>query len=524
MPFVYALLIVLGILLYLAYVACAVPIGAISAFAACSLGIQAAYFIGLEHVLVGRAPSLPSPVRRPKMPVDADPAVLQYFYGPALADADLTVRIASREFRRLWQRGSHLVGSAFGGDRAILTWPLGIGGAAGMTAGTVVGAVAMVGCACVHLLAVGISAAAVRAAGTALRAANSVVLRVKNIRMVCPACYSRVPYPAYECPGDDCIRRHRDIRPGRFGILRRRCRCGAQMKTLLLFGSAGMNAYCPRCDHSLEHRPGHAPELVLPFFGAAGAGKTRLLFSMVTQLQQWSRKQEPAAERHGKRRRERHRERFAVKFGDSATTRKLENADQLLSPDIDTDKTRTELPRAYVIRLVSMRRTRIVQMFDAAGELFYTSERTQELGYLDKARTFILVIDPLSVEAFWDRLLPDQQAELKAVRSAAPSPELAYQQAHQEIESMGVRLRKARLAVVFSRADLIKAPAEDLAVWACDELGLGNLVRSARLNFGEACFFHTAAVMTGGVIDDSIPALLRWVLAGNAINLPEGLS
>ena len=89
---------------------------------------------------------------------------------------------------------------------------------------------------------------------------------------------------------------------------------------------------------------------------------------------------------------------------------------------------------------------------------------------------------------------------------------------------MGVRLRKARLAVVFSRADLINAPAEDVAVWARDELGLGNLVRSARLNFGEACFFHTAAVMTSGVIHDSIPALLRWVLACNGIDLPEGLS
>jgi hypothetical protein len=524
MPFVYALLIFFGILLYLAYLACAVPIGAIAAFAVYSVGMPVAYFIGLERVLVRRAPSLPGPARRRKTPADADPAVLQYFYGPALDDADHAVRIAYRECRRLRQRGSRIVASAFSGNVAIVTGPLGVGGAVGMAAGTVVGAVATVGCACVHLLAVGISAAAVRAAGTALRAADSVVLRVKNIRMVCPACYKRVSYPGYECPGDRCTRRHRDIRPGRFGVLRRRCRCGAQMKTLLLFGSAGMNAHCPRCDHSLEHRPGHAPELVLPFFGAAGAGKTRLLFSVVTELQQWSRKQEPEAVRHRKRRWDRHEKRFAVEFGDSATTRKLENADKLLSPKIDTDKTPPGLPRAYVIRLVSKRRTRILQMFDAAGELFYTSERIQELGYLDKARTFILVIDPLSVEAFWDRLLPDQQAELKAVRSDAPSPELAYQQAHQEIESMGVRLRKARLAVVFSRADLISAPAEDVAVWARDELGLGNLVRSARLNFGEACFFHTAAVMTGGVIDDSVPALLRWVLACNGINLPEGLS
>ena len=94
-----------------------------------------------------------------------------------------------------------------------------------------------------------------------------------------------------------------------------------------------------------------APELVLPFFGAAGAGKTRLLLSMVSQLQQWSKKQEEAAERR--------RERFTLEFGDADTVSKLEHADQLLSRDADIAKTPTKLPRAYVIRLVSMRRTRI---------------------------------------------------------------------------------------------------------------------------------------------------------------------
>jgi len=64
-------------------------------------------------------------------------------------------------------------------------------------------------------------------------------------------------------------------------------------------------------------------------------------------------------------------------------------------------------------------------------------------------------------------------------------------------------------------------PGDDVAAWATDELGLGNLVRSVRLNFREACFFHTAAVMADGVMNTSIPALLRWVLARNGIN-PSG--
>jgi hypothetical protein len=506
MPALYALLIIGGIALYLAYLACAVPIGAAAGLITYGVGLPVAYFVGLGRVLVRRDPAWlaqdrPAP-RRPKVAAGADPAVVQYFYGPALIDAGHGLRTAYRDCRRFWRAGWGLVGSAVVSDGAVLTAPFGVGFAVGMGAGVALGAVLMACCACVHLLTVGVCAALVRAAGTALRLADSAVLRVKNIRMVCPSpsCYQRVPYPGYECPGADCTRRHKDIRPGRLGILSRRCPCGTRMKTLLLFGSSGMKAFCPHCGRWLEHNPGKAQEIVLPFFGAVGAGKTRLLFSLVAQLQLWA--QDP--------------QRLAVEFADTATARKLEHARELLSPDSVTDKTPVELPRAYIIRLTSAKGVRLLHMFDAAGELFDTAERTRELGFLDKARTFILVIDPLSVEAFRNRLPPEQ-----GVRSTAQSPDLAYQEAHQEIEAMGVPLRTARLAVVFSRADLIDEPVTDVADWAKQELGLGNLVRSVRMNFGEARFFHTAAVLSGGVMHASIPELLRWVLASNGIEVPE---
>jgi hypothetical protein len=489
---------------YLGYFVCALPVAAVAAFAIYGLGMPLAYLYGLAQVLVVRPPWLSMPTRQPKLPAGADPAVLQYFYGPALVDADHAVRVAHGNCRAFVQCGLRAVGGSVSSDAALMGWPVGIGGAIGMTAGTLAGIVVTTGCAIVHLLTVGVSAACVRAIGMFLRLADSAVLRMRNINMVCPDCYERVPYPGYECPGRGCGHRHRDVRPGRFGISRRRCRCGTRMNTLLLFGSAQMNAFCPYCGRALEHRPGKAPEIVLPFFGAAGAGKTRLLLSMVTQLETWNQDGIlPAA------------------FGDSATTRELSSAREILRSQAATAKTAVKLPRSYVIRLMADRKSRILHMFDAAGELFYTSERTQELRYLSKAETFILVVDPLSVPSFWDQLPAGQQTELAGLRSNAPSPELAYQQAHLEIEAMGARLRSARLAIVFSRADLIDAPDADIATWATDTLGLGNLVRSAQLNFKEAAFFFTAAVMAGDVIHESISTLLRWVLRGHGIDPPR---
>ena len=107
----------------------------------------------------------------------------------------------------------------------MLTAPLGIGAAAGMAAGTALGTLAAGACAVTHLIVVSLSAGAVRAAGAVLRAADSAMLRIRNIRMFCPVCFQRVPYPGYLCPdAPTCKRAHRDVRPGRFGIVRRRCR------------------------------------------------------------------------------------------------------------------------------------------------------------------------------------------------------------------------------------------------------------------------------------------------------------
>lgn len=88
---------------------------------------------------------------------------------------------------------------------------------------------------------------------------------------------------------------------------------------------------------------------------------------------------------------------------------------------------------------------------------------------------------------------------------------------------MGVPQREARLAVAFSRADLMGRSDGDVAEWARRDLGLSNLVISAGQNFKEAGFFRTAAGPEPGVpVDGSIAVLLRWVLTGTRLALPGG--
>jgi Double-GTPase 2 len=514
MWFVYALLFILAIAaaaaavaLYLGYAAASALVAAGFAVAAYSLGLPVAYLTAITEVLVIRPTGLSTPARWPQPPEDADPAVLQYFYGPAMADAWHGMAVAYRHGQAMWRYGADAVGSAMGADLLVATVPPGIGGAAGMAVGTAAGAVLAAGCALLHLLVVALSTAGVRATGAVLRVADSVLLRIKNIRIVCKHCGERVPYPGYMCPGEKCERRHQDVRPGRYGVIRRYCRCGMRMKTLLLLGSARMAAFCPYCGQSLDYGPGEAPEIVLPFIGAVGAGKTRLLSAMVTQLMTWGRAGHLSAEP-----------------GDKETAVSLDKAEQLLSSGRAAAPTSVELPRSLVVRVSSGRVTRILHLFDAPGERFRDAERTEELRYLREARTFILVIDPLSVAASWSH-----QPDRGPAESTVPSPDHPYHLTYQQIEAMGVRLSEARLAVAFSRADLMETSDCDVAEWACRELGLSNLVISARQNFKEARFFRTAAVAAQctasrpeTAVDGSIAVLLDWVLVGSRLAIPGG--
>jgi hypothetical protein len=515
--------------LYITGAALVVPAAAIITAAACALTIPACYLVTLVRVLALRPSSLPPPRWFPR----GENAELSYFYGPALADVWHIITIAYAKARGLGVMSAQAAaGAVQGGDvaadgpwpgvalagavpppaimpgrgalgrlrpetRRLIAIPLAIGWALGMAPGCLAGAALLAAIAAVHAAVTAVLFAGARAVAEALRLADSGMLLIKNIRMKCPACYRRVPYPAYLCPGDGCDRVHLDSRPGRHGILRLRCQCGATLPTLLVASSERPPACCPHpdCLHPLEYRLGEAPEVVLPLFGAPGAGKTQLLYAVVSTM--------------------RTADGLETEFADTATTEALADAELYLAPDRAVPRTATALPRGRVLRVRHGGQVRLLQLFDPGGELFYRPETIRELGYMGYALTFILVIDPLAIEKLWSALPPERQHDLAASRSDAPPPDEVYRRTRGELEKMGVRLRKARLAVVFSRADLLAIPdgvaADD---WARAVLGLGDLIGSARRQFGEVGVFRTASVRDEyGQLDPSVAELTWWLLA-----------
>ncbi|MDT0327569.1 TRAFAC clade GTPase domain-containing protein [Nocardiopsis lambiniae] len=338
-----------------------------------------------------------------------------------------------------------------------------------------------------------------------LRLVDTGLRTVRRIRMVCPECYRRLPYPSYLC--GRCGRRHDKVRPGARGLVRRRCRCDRTLPTLILLGAADLETLCPHCDRPLEHRPGESREFPLPLFGGTGAGKTRLAAGLHLALAQAALR-DPNA--------------YVEPVGEEAARSAREGA-RALTPG---HRTRPTPPgrkvRAATVRLGAGRRTLVLQVFDAAGERFNRSTTAEELTYLGEASTFVLVVDPLGIPAVWRCLTADERGRLAGERSHTRDPELAYGAVRDEVQrqwrALGRGPAGSRLAVVITRADLVRGTSVDPAgtpveEWAGRRLGLGNLLAAARADFGSVRVFPTSSV-TGpdGRADPSLDVLSAWLL------------
>jgi hypothetical protein len=479
----------------------------------CAAHTLAEYLTACAQVLFVRPAGLPDRGRPFTPPPDADPARTSYFYGPARSDLRYIRQVAWSRWQDAAGGWVELVSAGWDDTNARrpVTAPPAAGLAAGLALGLPLGAVLVAAVSLAHEVLIVVATAGVRCTAGTLRAVDGAYLRVRHIKVRCVACFERISYPAYLCPNPECRETHWKIRSGRHGVLRRTCRCGRRMPTLLLFGSARkLDAICPyrACKQPLEHRPGQEREIIFPLFGSRGAGKTRLLYGIVKTLEE--------SVRLG----------IQFRYADAGTKTRMRDLESGLAEGFGVPATpRAELPKAYLLGLRIGRYRRIVQLIDAAGELFYDSQRSANLLYLGAASTFILVIDPLSINDFWEHLPSAARDRLAAHRSVAPHPQPVYQQTADRITEMGRQRAPRRLAVVFSRADLIgtefgpgASTGDEVRKWAEDDLGLAGLIREAESDFRDVALFHTAPFGNGTT---TLTDLVHWLMRAEGITPPD---
>ncbi len=239
------------------------------------------------------------------------------------------------------------------------------------------------------------------------------------------------------------------------------------------------------------------PEIVLPFFGGSGAGKTRLIVAIAELL--------------------RSAEVLKAEFADAIGGLEVRDGEAELATGWLLPK--TSAPRALVLQVKSANSTRPLRLSDMAGERFHESS-FEELGAMIKARTYVLVINPLAIEHLWLSPRADQQAALKPARTAWEQPDLSFIGMVEQARKIGVRLNKTRLAIVFTHADLLSdSQPRTTDQWVAE---LGNLIRTARHDFAEVALFRTASVLDDTrTMHPSIANLTAWLLSNERVTLPS---
>jgi len=409
---------------------------------------------------------------------------------------------------QLWQRAWSVVEAGTESDSMVLLfWPLLVPPLVLLLAVTAGSAAGVVLVAVVFALASAVAWTGGLLVVFALRAVDRAWQWLFRAAGSCgqPGCYEVSALPAYECPG--CRELHRDIRPGRLGVLWRRCGCGHTMPTTVL-RSGQLRAVCPRCISPLHEGAGMVTDVRVPVFGATMAGKTRFIMASLASLA-------GLAGCDG----------IAVSAPDDDSRQALAGYAEVIATGQSTLKTAPDLPAAVSLHLEMGRRKALVHVFDAAGELFVDEEETANLSYLDRARGLVFVLDPFSVPDVRARLAGSYAGLLDT--AASHDPEDSYLVTVRRLRSYGVDTRRQRLAFVVSKGDLLlglpvatglAAGSAAVRPWL-HEVGLDNLLLAADRDFAEVRFFLVSAMTAEPWTPTSALAPLRWLLAGDRIRL-----
>jgi hypothetical protein len=342
----------------------------------------------------------------------------------------------------------------------------------------------------------------------AARGGEQLRRRRRRTEASCPRCFHVTPWPAYRCP--ICSARHRDVRPGRLGLILRRCACGAHLPTMALRAAWRLQATCQRCGEPLPRGTGALRDIRIVIFGDTSAGKTRFLYACLNSL---ITAKNPAPVR--------------VDFPDQISRDQIGQGLDVIRSGRDTVKTSATLPSALTCQLGAGRRATLAHLFDTAGEHYRDAQMHDALGFLHHGHGFVYVLDPFSIRWVRDRLTGHNAEAIRLAHMAAGDPETAYVEVISRLRDGGVASGSQRLAVIISKADLLRAsgleiPVDSAAIadWLT-QAGVHNLVLSARREFAEARYFTVASRPTAGNDPRDDPGTpLRWLLRSYGVRLP----
>lgn len=437
---------------------------------------------------------------------ERDSAWPNYLFAQSRTDLATALGHTATAVSRMWAAMNKAVRDE---PVVLFCWPLlllPLAGAVALTVGAIAGGLAVYGLLCAGL---GVAWLGWLTAVGVLRGVDLGIRTMRGAKATCAhsGCNYRNRLPAYRCT---CGQTHHDIRAGKLGVFVRRCECGRLLPTTVL-QAAGFVAVCQKCDRPLRAGAAVLTDVLVPVFGPASAGKTRLVFAGMVALA-----------------------RHLAAVGGSLrpvgpeSEAVLRDATTIVESGMQTTKTDADRPPAGItVRLTAARRQALLHLFDAAGEFFSDREQNSELPFLDDAEGLVFVLDPFSVPAVADDLTGALTSRFAAAQPAKLHPEQSYLVTAQWLRDQGVKLARKPLAVAVVKADLLlglppaaglrpEAGSSEIEAWL-REKGLDNMLDGIGRDFGGVRYFLVSSLDattdtdgTAGPISPAQPLL--WLL------------
>ena len=254
----------------------------------------------------------------------------------------------------------------------------------------------------------------------------------------CPVCQHKFSLPIYTC---SCGQDHDRLRPGIYGILKRKCECGEKLPTTFFNGRQKLTSKCPKCGNNIKDGGLHA-SWCIPVVGGPSSGKTCYINMTMMTLEKC------AFSKYGLQ--------FEYEKNDRDEYEKNAN---LLSCGKLPYKTSDDRLNYYQFTLTPKGATKQqISLCDVAGELFDAASSNTiktQMGFR-YANAFILIIDPLAISEYRDEV--SKMTSVNQYKgSAQPIDEMVdtFINTLQNMFSIKANdLLNSDVAVIFTKADI----------------------------------------------------------------------
>lgn len=382
----------------------------------------------------------------------------------------------------------------------------------------IIGFILLVVTSFIHLVIIGIISIPVFIFFFIFFAYDSYHLRAKRIATVCPSCYHRSQLPDYLCY--QCGREHTDLRPGKFGIRKRKCLCGTQLPTTALDERYELHATCKNeeCKASLLTK--EATPFCISVIGGPSSGKTSFIHAAVQEL-----KEKVAAE-HG----------WKMEFLHANEEEYFQKQSDTLKLGQYPNKTAEKKPFAHNFKLTSNKgkNPKLLYVYDPAGEVYNSGQELRHHRYLEYVNGYVLIIDPFSLP---EVTATYEHENIATVRPSDTLPEDTYNmlmvhlaKRYQIKEDQKI---STPLAIVINKVDAFhmeheiattyepneandKQTEDDLVNEQCKaflrSIGYSTFVKQIESKFKTFQFFTSSSSPTNELTKERSSRIITWLL------------